>query len=112
MNWNWNETSIILPYTSENFRTLLDTVCRKENEFPQYDFATWCDNLTMAFDDDEGDELNDFDSLVFSIARDIECQWDLYWIELYSFEELRKIDQSKLELPLSWFIEWSKKLRE
>ena len=112
MNWNWNETSIKLPYTSEKLRTLLDTVCKKENGFSQYDFAMWCDNLTMAFDDDEGDELNDFDSLVFSIARDIECQWDLYWFELHSFEELRKIDHSKLEIPLSWFIEWSKKLRE
>ena len=66
----------------------------------------------MTFDGDEGDELNEFDSVVFGIARDIECQWDLYWFELYSFEELRKIKQSKLELPLSWFIEWSKKLRE
>ncbi|MFJ7971810.1 hypothetical protein [Psychrobacillus sp. NPDC096389] len=67
----------------------------------------WCDNLTMAFDDD-GDELNEYDSLAFGIARDIECQWDLFWSE----KELRNIDQSELELPLSWFIEWSKELGE
>ena len=76
MDWNWNETCIKLPYTSENFRILLDTVCKKENEFSQYDFAMWCDNLMMAFDD-EGGELNEFDSLTFGIARDIECQWDI-----------------------------------
>jgi hypothetical protein len=39
MDWNWNETSIKLPYTYENIRTLLDTVCRKENRFSQYDFV-------------------------------------------------------------------------
>jgi hypothetical protein len=68
----------------------------------------WCDNLTMAFDDDDGDELNEYDSLAFGIARDIECQWDLFWSE----KELRNIDQSELELPFSWFIEWSKELGE
>ena len=40
----------------------------------------------MAFDD-EGDELNEYDSIAFGIARDIECQWDLYWDE----KGLRKI---------------------
>ncbi|GGA24443.1 hypothetical protein [Psychrobacillus lasiicapitis] len=96
-----------LPYTSENFRTLLNTVYRKGNEFSQYDFAMWCDNLTMAFDDDSK-ELNEDDSPVKGIARDIECQWDLFWNE----EELRNIDQSKLELPISWYIDWLKELHE
>jgi len=105
MDWNWNETSIKLPYTSENLRTLLDTISKKENGFSQYDFAMWCDNLTMAFDD--GDELSEYDSLAKGIARDIECQWDLFWSE----EDLRNIDQSELELPLNWFIGWSKELR-
>ena len=106
MDWNWNDTSIKLPYTAENLRTLLDTVCRKENGFSQHDFAMWCDNLTMAFDDDECEELNDYDSLAKGVARDIECQWDLFWSE----KELRNRDQSELELPLNWFIEWSKEL--
>ncbi|MGN7410988.1 hypothetical protein [Sporosarcina sp. SAFN-010] len=105
MDWNWNETSIKLLYTSENLRTLLGTVCKKENEFTQYDFAMWCDNLTMVFGDDE---LNEYDSLALGIARAIECQWDLFWDE----KELKKMDQSKLELPFSWFIEWSKELSE
>lgn len=105
MDWNWNETSIKLPYTSENLKTLLDTVCKKENEFPQYDFAMWCDNLTTAWLDED---LSDQDEHAYYVAQSIECQWDLFWDE----QELRKMDQSKLELPLSWFMEWSKELSE
>lgn len=108
MGWNWNETSIKLPYTSENLRVLLDKVVRKENTFSQYDFVKWCDNLTLAFDDDEKEELNEADSLAFGVARDIECQWDLFWSE----KELRKIDQSNLEFPHNRFIKWSKQLHE
>lgn len=108
MDWNWNETSIKLSYTSENLQTLLNAVCKKENEFTQYDFAMWCDNLTMKFEDDDENELTEYDSLDFGIAREIECQWDLFWNE----KGLRKIGQSKLELPLSYFMEWSKELSE
>ncbi|MCM3744331.1 hypothetical protein M3193_09270 [Sporosarcina luteola] len=110
MDWNWNETHIKLPYTSENFRTLLDTVCRGENEFSQYDFAMWCDNLTMAFDDDEGEELNEYDSLVNGIARDIECQWDLYLINTYSLKELQTLGFSQVSLPQEWLLKWLKEL--
>ena len=53
MNWNWNETTIELPYSSENLKELLNIICRKENRFSQFEFIKWCDNLTMAFDDDE-----------------------------------------------------------
>jgi hypothetical protein len=63
----------------------------------------------MATDDDKGDELNESDSLAKGIARDIECQWDLFLGEIYSLQELRK-DQSNVELPHSWFIEWSRQL--
>lgn len=112
MDWNWNETSIKLPYTSENLKILLGTVCRRENKFSHYDFVKWCDNLTMAFDNDEGEELIESASLAFGIAKDIECQSDLFWSEVYSLEELRKVDQSNLELPHSWFIEWFRTLHE
>jgi hypothetical protein len=49
MNWNWNETTIDSPLSSENLKNLLNTVCRKENRFSQFEFIKWCDNLTMAY---------------------------------------------------------------
>ncbi|MBT2571460.1 hypothetical protein [Planococcus sp. ISL-110] len=55
MEWNWNKTSINLPHSYENLKTLLDEVCKKENQFSQVDFCMWCDNLTMAWEEDLDD---------------------------------------------------------
>ncbi|UAL54356.1 MULTISPECIES: hypothetical protein [Metabacillus] len=112
MDWNCNETSINIPYTVGNLKTLLETLCSKENSFSQYDFVNWCDNLTMVFDNDEGTELDENDSMAFNIARDIECQWDLFLVNTYSLEELQKLDLSKVKLPHVWFIDWLKQLNE
>lgn len=70
MEWNWNKTSITLPYSHENFKLLLDTVCKKENQFPQINFCMWCDNLTMAWYEED---LDDQDQLTLGVARDIEA---------------------------------------
>ncbi|RRN67738.1 hypothetical protein EI200_21725 [Peribacillus simplex] len=58
----------------------------------------------MAFDDDERDEL------AFSVARDIECQWDLYLINTYSDKELRTLDLSQVSLPQEWLLKWFEEL--
>ncbi|TVX84130.1 hypothetical protein FQP34_02635 [Peribacillus simplex] len=112
MNWNWNETTIDFPFSSENLKNLLSTVSRKENRFSQFEFIKWCDNLTMAFEEDEAEVSNELDEIAFGIARDIECQWDLFLVNTYSFKELQNLDLSKVNLPQDWFIEWLKQLNE
>ncbi|MGG0251099.1 hypothetical protein ABEY24_22640 [Peribacillus frigoritolerans] len=110
MNWNWNETTIDLPLSSENLKNLLKTICRKENRFSQFEFIKWCDNFTIAFEEDKAP--NELDEMAFGIARDIECQWDLFLVNTYSLKELQNLDLSKVELPQDWFIEWLKQLNE
>ncbi|AZV42941.1 hypothetical protein [Peribacillus asahii] len=110
MNWNWNETAINLPYTFDNLKELLNNICNKKNNFSQYEFAKWCDNLTVAFDDDEADDLSERDELAFCVARDIECQWDLYLINTYSDKKLRTLDLSQVSLPQEWFLRWFEEL--
>ena len=112
MSWNWNETSINLPYTFDNLKELLNKICKKENTFSQYEFAKWCDNLTMAFedDDDETKDFNNKDELAFVIAREVECQWDLYLINTYSVKELQTLDLSQVSLPQKWLLKWLKEL--
>ncbi|MGG3449925.1 hypothetical protein [Domibacillus aminovorans] len=61
----------------------------------------------MAFEEDE-----EFDEIAFGIARDIECQRDLFLVNTYSSEELQNLDLSKVKLPQDWFIEWLKQLSE
>ena len=63
----------------------------------------WCDNLTMAWDEEDLDDQN---QSVFHIARDIEVQWDLHWYKFYSHKKLMKMNLSELELPLEWFENW------
>ncbi|MDN3439452.1 hypothetical protein QMA04_15280 [Planococcus sp. APC 3900] len=58
----------------------------------------------------EEEDLDDQNELAFSIARDIECQWDLYDHGFPSYEKLMRADLSILELPPEWFKEWAAKL--
>lgn len=110
MDWNYNETTITLEYSFESLKKLLEQVCNKENDFSQYEFSEWCDNLTMVFHDDDREELSEEEAVAAGVARDIECQWDLFLINTYSPEELQTLDLFKIELPHHWFIEWHKEL--
>ncbi|MFE5429298.1 hypothetical protein [Peribacillus simplex] len=45
----------------------------------------------MAFEVDEAGEFNEFDEMALGIARDIECQWDLFLVNTYSLKNLRPL---------------------
>ena len=78
-NWNLNQTSINLPYSFESLMELLSRISTNESNFSHYDFVQWRDNLTMVFD---GTELSPIVENAVRVARDIECQWDLFWVTL------------------------------
>jgi hypothetical protein len=102
-----NETIIDAPYTFINLKKLLETVCDKENKYSHFEFAKWCDNLTMIF---EEEDLNENDLRCFTIARDIECQWDLYLLDPHSKKILQSLDINQVSLPQEWFLEWLNQL--
>ena len=104
---NLNETKIDASYTFGNFKKLLETSCNDENKFSHNDFVKWCDNLTKIFEDEE---LNEDDFTCFTIARDIECQWDLFLINTYSIEILQSLDLNQVSLPQEWFLDWFNQL--
>ena len=79
-SWNLNKPSINLPFSYESLVWLLSRISKKENNFSQYDFAQWCDNFTMVFDEEE---LSPIVEIAVIVARDIECQWDLFLINSY-----------------------------
>ena len=60
----------------------------------------------------EDDELSQIVENAVIVARDIECQWDLFLVNSYSLKELQKIDLSKVKLPQEWFIQWLEQLKE
>ena len=108
-SWNMNKTSINLPYSYESLVGLLSRISKNENNFSQYDFAQWCDNFTMIFDEAE---LSPIIEITVTVARDIECQWDLFLVNSYSLKELENIDLSKVKLPQEWYIQWLEELNE
>jgi hypothetical protein len=107
--WNLNKTSINLPYSYGSLVVLLSHISINKNNFSHYDFTQWCDNFTMVFDEVE---LSPIVENAVIVARDIECQWDLFLVNSYSLEELQNIDLSKVKLPQEWFIEWLEQLNE
>jgi hypothetical protein len=108
-DWNLNKTTITLPYSYESLIELLSCISKNKNHFSHYDFAQWCDNFTMVFEDDE---LSPIVENAVIVAQDIECQWDLFLVNSYSLKELQKIDLSKVKLPQEWFIQWLEQLKE
>jgi hypothetical protein len=107
--WNFNKTSINLPYSYESLVRLLSRISINENNFSHYDFAQWCDNFTMVFDEVE---LFPIVENAVAVVQDIECQWDLFLVNSYSLEELQDINLSKVTLPQEWFIKWLEQLKE
>jgi hypothetical protein len=106
---NLNNTSIKLPYIYENLIVLLTQISKGKNNFSDYDFAQWCDNFTIVFEDDEVSNITEHALL---IARDIESQWDLFLVNTYSKEELQKMDLTKVKLSLEWYERWLEELLE
>ena len=107
--WNLNKISINLPYSYESLIGLLNHISSNENGFSHYDFAQWCDNFTMVFDEVE---LSPIVENAVIVARDIECQWDLFLVNSYSLEELQNIDLMKVKLPQEWYVQWLERLNK
>ena len=63
----------------------------------------------MVFDEAE---LSPIVEIAVIVARDIECQWDLFLVNSYSLKELENIDLSKVKLPQEWYIQWLEELNE
>ncbi|MBV7505012.1 hypothetical protein KW850_07045 [Bacillus sp. sid0103] len=108
-SWNLNNTLIDLQYSYESLLGLLSKILLNKNDFSHYEFALWCDNFTMIFDENE---LSPMDENAYIVARDIECQWDLFLINSYPLEELQNLDLSKVTLPQDCYIQWLKRLNE
>lgn len=106
---NLQKTEISQPYSLENLIMLLTRICNAENTFSEYDFAKWCDNFTIIFDDVD---VSSNTEEALAIARDIECQWDLYLVNTYSIKELQNIDLNMVRLPHEWYTQWLKELNE
>ncbi|MGA4719764.1 hypothetical protein [Fictibacillus nanhaiensis] len=53
----------------------------------------------MTWDEKDLDEKGD---LTFFITRGIECQWDLYLVNTYTFKQLKALDLNTVSMPEDW----------
>jgi hypothetical protein len=95
-------------HTAENLKQLLIQVLNKNNLFTQEELADWCCDYTEKIRDvDLGTQ---FEINAFSVAEDIDCQWELYLTNSYTVEQLQVLDKSKVDLPEDWFKNWLSKI--
>jgi hypothetical protein len=75
--------------------------------FTHREIASWCDQFWCLFlDADVPREME----VLLQVLGDVDCQWDLYLANTYTFEELRVMDLDKVRLPAEWFQDWAKQI--
>ena len=96
-----------LPYTRESLQLVLEYGLNSDQKYTHEEIADWCDKMFCKYlDVDCSDELDH----AISVAADVDCQWDLFLANTYSFDELKRMDFSKVKLPIEWFQDWIKEL--
>ena len=100
---------IDLPFSPESIEQILQW-----GEMPEgaphthQEIAHWCNRMHIdLLDTNTEPELN----RALSIAKDVDCQWDLFLVNTFNVEELRVLDFSTICLPLEWFTNWLEKLK-
>jgi hypothetical protein len=109
---SWQESRcklIDLPFSPESLEQILQWGELSEGApHTHQEIAHWCDRMYIDFlDTNTIPELE----TAASIAKDVDCQWDLFLVNTFKVEELRVLDFSTICLPLEWFTNWLQKLK-
>lgn len=110
-SWEASPCKLInLPFTPESLRQVLSWGAMSEGApHTHQEIAHWCDRMHMALLDVDCEPNVD---KAVSVAADVDCQWDLFLVNTYKIEELRALDFSSVRLPVEWFTDWLRKLKE
>ena len=96
-------------FTAEHLSELLLEASNLSNSrYTHQQIADWCRRWLI----EVVNERMKVPEPIYDIIQDIDAQWDLYLFNTYTYEDLIKLDLSKIRLPLEWFAEWSKKLED
>jgi hypothetical protein len=113
----WEEKGwceINLTFTPESLKYLLDQALNEsEPEFTHQDIANWCGKYWWKTEEEELDSGADkVKQIAVKVAKDIDCQWELFLVNTYSLADLQNLDFSKVKLPIEWFEKWLHELHE
>ena len=100
---------IDLPFSPESIEQILQWGEMPEGAHHTHqEIAHWCNRMHIdLLDTNIEPELN----RALSIAKDVDCQWDLFLVNTFNVEQLRTLDFSTVCLPVEWFANWLEKLK-
>lgn len=120
----WTETpcqKLDLPFTKEGLRQVLIWGTTPDTAPATHQgIAHWCGQFTM-FARGQYDETKSYKERkaidsdaslrrMEDIAQDVECQWELFLANTYTFEQLKNMNHDVVRLPSEWFTQWLSKL--
>jgi hypothetical protein len=93
-----------MPFTREAAIQMLKWGASPESSpYSHKQIAEWCDKFWCQYID--VDAPPEIESLL-PILTDVETQWDLYLVNIYSIEELQTKDFEQEQIPKEWFSDW------
>ena len=97
-----------LPFTRESVLKMLwwgKNPAR--SPFSHKQIAEWCDRFWCQYIDIDATE--EIETLL-PILADIDTQWDLFLVNTYPIEQLKKLDLDLISMPVEWFTDWTKQI--
>ncbi|MFZ4500314.1 MAG: hypothetical protein ACOYMZ_02310 [Minisyncoccia bacterium] len=103
------EHLISLPFTLASLRKVLSMGIASDT-VTHADIAEWADRFVTEYISEEDIVFEDKDlELAYTIADDIDTQWEMNLINKYSVEEIATKDVSNITLPKELFVKWFEK---
>jgi hypothetical protein len=113
---SWQESpfeKLDLPFTIESLKEVLARGAGEDSTFTHQQIADWC--FRFWWEREEGSlscVLDDDLDIAAGVALDVETQWGIYLVEVFTLGELQSMDFSEVRLPEEWFGGWQHELAQ
>ena len=110
----WRETSfdpLDLAFSHESFERLLTAGVDAASPYSHQQIVDWCERLAKESLEGSVSVVNDPNLIIGAqAAEDIVINWELYVTNIYTLDQLKKLDFAKVKLHGEFFKNWLRKL--
>ncbi|MED4285357.1 hypothetical protein P4679_25880 [Priestia megaterium] len=97
-------------YTADSLKKVIKLALF--NSISHKELVNWCEDfLQETTKDTRISKDRSLNKKAIMVALDIENQWELFLSNTYTFEELQKLDQKKVEMPKQWLEKWDNSIQ-
>lgn len=105
------EHPINLPFTLASLRKVLERGISSDT-VTHADIAEWADRFVSEYISEEEIAFEDKDlERAYSIADEIDTEWEMNLINKYPVEEIATKDVSNVKLPKELFLKWQERVK-